>query len=508
MVGIICGLILPRLLLHRFGSAYNGIVASITQFLSCATLLRAGLGGVTRVALYKPLARKNWDEVSEVVNATQKFMRKVSYIFFALLFFFAFVYPFIVMDQFEWLFSFGLVLILGISTIFECYFGVAYQFLLQADQKRYVISITRICAVVLNTVIAAVLIKLNCTIYEVKLGSALVYSIQPLSIYLYVNHHYPLKRENNPTTTVIAQRWDAFAHQVSSFVTTNTDIIVLTIFSDIKTVSIYSVYNMVVSPIKNLIVSAANGTEAAFGNMLAQNEMDVLRRRFTQFEFLTFLVTTGLFVCTAALISPFIWVYTSGVEDVNYWQPTFGLLMCIAQYFACIRLPYQTIVEAAGYFRETRNGAILEAILNIGISIPMVCIIGLNGVVIGTVVSLAFRTTQYASFVDKRVMKGTLFSYIRGLVFSVSSAVGTLWVSRVILGNGMISNFGRWIVHGLCIAGITAVVMLVASTVMYPKQAISTFRKFCNRHPQHGVRRKDEKNIKLDGSCRENDPRH
>ena len=56
LVTIICGFVLPRLILSQFGSSYNGITSSITQFLNCVILLRAGVGGVTRAALYKPLA--------------------------------------------------------------------------------------------------------------------------------------------------------------------------------------------------------------------------------------------------------------------------------------------------------------------------------------------------------------------------------------------------------------------------------------------------------------------
>ena len=34
LVTVICGLILPRVILSHFGSAYNGIVNSITQFMA------------------------------------------------------------------------------------------------------------------------------------------------------------------------------------------------------------------------------------------------------------------------------------------------------------------------------------------------------------------------------------------------------------------------------------------------------------------------------------------
>lgn len=481
VVGILCGLILPRLILRQFGSAYNGIISSITQFLSCVTLLRAGLGGVMRAALYKPLAEGDHEEVSRIVYAGRRFMKRVSYIFFGLLIAFAFIYPFLVLDQFDWLFSFGLVLILGISTIFECYFGIAYQFLLQADQKRYIISVARCCVVLLNTAIAALLIRLDCTIYTVKLGSALVFSLQPLFIYWYVQRHYCLEKPKDTDTAVIAQRWDAFAHQVSAFVTTNTDVIVLTIFCDIKTVSVYSVHNMVCSPIKNLVVSAANGTEAAFGDMIARGETEALRRSFARFEFLTFFISTALFSCTAVLLSPFLMIYTAGVEDANYWQPFFGILMCTAQFLACIRLPYQTVVETAGCFKQTRNGAIIEAAINIGISVLLVRAMGLTGVLIGTIVSLAFRTTQYVLFVNKRLLSGVLRSYLRGLIFSLLSAAAVGGLSHLAFGSGVVDGYAAWVMHAFCVAGIMAAVLLAVGSVLYSEQLKEMTQALCVR---------------------------
>ena len=51
LLTLISGLILPRLVLTAFGSDANGLVNSIAQYLGFSTVLRAGLGGVTRAAL-------------------------------------------------------------------------------------------------------------------------------------------------------------------------------------------------------------------------------------------------------------------------------------------------------------------------------------------------------------------------------------------------------------------------------------------------------------------------
>ena len=48
VVAAVSGLILPRLILSNFGSDYNGVIASISQFIGYTSLLTAGVGGVTQ----------------------------------------------------------------------------------------------------------------------------------------------------------------------------------------------------------------------------------------------------------------------------------------------------------------------------------------------------------------------------------------------------------------------------------------------------------------------------
>ena len=56
---IISGFLIPRLILKYFGTNVNGLIQSITQFLSIITFMEAGVGSVIRYNLYKPLYDKN-----------------------------------------------------------------------------------------------------------------------------------------------------------------------------------------------------------------------------------------------------------------------------------------------------------------------------------------------------------------------------------------------------------------------------------------------------------------
>lgn len=475
VVTVVCGLILPRLILQQFGSTYNGIVSSITQFISCVTLLRSGLGGVVRAALYKPLSDNDTEKISCIVKQAELFMTRIARIYCFCLLAFAFVYPLIVIKDFNPLFSSSLVIILGLSTYFECRFAIAYQFLLQADQKRYIVALVRSVCLILNCSVAAILIKAGCSIHIVKLASAFAFTLSPLIIFFYVKHHYRLVRNCPADNTVLTQRWDAFAHQVAAFVMNNTDVMVLTVFTSMSTVSVYSVYNMITTSMKNLVLSFANGVEAAFGNMLAKKEDVLLKRSFEMYEYCMFLTSALLFTCTGILITPFIMVYTTGVHDANYCHPLFGWLMSISQFFACIRIPFQTMVETAGRFRETRNGAILEALINIIISISLVKFIGLIGVVIGTIAASIFRTVQYALYVDKYQLKGCLRSFIRHTLRSIFFAVSAFMLIHFAEGrlNSCLrfeNDYSGWFAYAIIVFATCSVLLTVIQLLTNKKQ--------------------------------------
>ena len=124
IVTMVCGFILPRLILSTFGSSYNGITASVSQFLSVIALLRAGVGGATRASLYQSLANNDTKRTSATVKATEIFMRKVALIFLGIVTIFAIFYPYLVKDEFEWGFAASLILIISLSTFIQYFFGI------------------------------------------------------------------------------------------------------------------------------------------------------------------------------------------------------------------------------------------------------------------------------------------------------------------------------------------------------------------------------------------------
>lgn len=401
IVAMICGLILPRFILSAFGSSYNGMISSITQFLDYISILTLGISGSTRVALYKANAEGDIRDVSAVLKATEIYMRKVAIAFIGYMLALTVIYPYIVRDEFGWIEAASLVVIIGIGTFAEYFFGITYKTFLMANQSMYIYNIIQIGSKVANTLVSVLLIKAGQSIQIVKLGSAVCFAATPIILNVVVRKKYGIIKNVKPDNSALQQRGDVMAHSIANCIHQYTDIFLLTLFTTPKIVSIYSVYTLVLGSLRKLQNVFTSGLEGAYGDLWATGKYQKFEDTFNVFEYLIFSFVSVVFSCAAVLIMPFVQLYTKGINDAEYVLPAFAYMSVITYAVFCLRAPYLTAVQAAGKYKETKAGAFLEAGLNLGISILGVFKFGLIGVTLGTLVANVFRTLAVCNFCFK-----------------------------------------------------------------------------------------------------------
>ena len=269
IVVILCGFILPRLILSHYGSNVNGLIQSITQFISLAGIFDAGMGVVIEACLFKPLAEFDTDEISRVLTSGQKFYYK----FVAILFIYIVILTFL-MPQFapgfNPIFAITLLLSISVSSFGQYCLGVTNSILLSADQKKYVNLNASSLVIIFNTLIGAFLMKNNCSIQLVKLVASIVYIMRPIFLSIYVKKNYNINWHAQYDKEPIRQKWNGFAQHLAFLVVGNTDVTVLTIMSSLENVSVYSTYFLVINGIKTLISACTSGFDSLLGNMLAK----------------------------------------------------------------------------------------------------------------------------------------------------------------------------------------------------------------------------------------------
>ena len=73
LTAMVMGFITPRLMILYYGSEINGLIVSVTEFLTYFKMVEAGLAAAANVALYEPLARRDDAAVSGIVSAARGF---------------------------------------------------------------------------------------------------------------------------------------------------------------------------------------------------------------------------------------------------------------------------------------------------------------------------------------------------------------------------------------------------------------------------------------------------
>lgn len=472
---LVVGIILPRFFLETYGSSITGMMGAASQFLMCLSLAEAGIGTASVVALYKPLADKDKGQVSAVLSATNRFYKRSGLIFGALLLAIVVTFPFLISEQIDPALARGVLLVMGATTFVDYFFLGKYKVLLQADQKVYVLSFVEMGGTLLNLGISITLIQNNASVVLVRLVTTVIFVLRFFIIRIYVRKRYPqVSFQEEANFKLITQRGAALIHQVAGVIVSNTDIMILTIFTGSRSLieaNVYATYNLAANAINMLLSTGINALMAGFGEIFSKKESGTLKRIYSQYEYLFFIILFTVCACMWSLILPFVEVYASKAPEgvSHYIRPMVGVLFVMVVFLQNIRIPSLTVVCAAGHFEETKKQAILETLINLVVSLALVHNFGMVGVLFGTVLSFAYRTVAIVIYSGKNLVKGTLHMTGKRLLRNMLLLVGIIIVSMRVIPQSM-HNFVEWFFYAFAIGSISLVLFCMLNYLFEPKE--------------------------------------
>lgn len=421
---ILSGLIIPKIILASFGSETNGLISSITQFLKYISLAEGGLGGVLMASLYKPLHDKNDQKISSIVKTASHFYRKIGIFFIAYTIILAIVYPIVTNTNFTFEYISSLIFILSIGTIIQYTLSLSIRSLLMADKKVYIVSFCQIVITIFSIIFAYISVKIYPSVHLLKILTGMLYFLQPIVFRHYAKKYYKIDKNAIEDKSLIKNRWDGFAVNIAAFIHNCTDVAILTIFTDLQTVSVYSIYALVTTSLKSIIQSISKGITPTIGHSLASEDKKKLNHDFDLFEIIILSLVFIMFSVASLLITPFVQFYTSGIVDADYYQPLFGILLLTSEALYLLREHHVALAYSANKFKEITIPCYIEAGLNIIASLILVNAFGLIGVTIGTIIAMTYRTI-YHIFFTKKLIGRPIKKFLKNiLLFSVASAIG------------------------------------------------------------------------------------
>ncbi|MDI9541102.1 MAG: hypothetical protein QM204_06525 [Bacillota bacterium] len=473
IITMIAGFIVPKIMLLNYGSEINGLVSSITQFINYFVIVEAGLTAAAVFALYKPLAEKNQHKINEVVSTTKVFYYKTGLLFLLLVIILAIIYPFIVETSIMSSFEISLlVLTIGFIGVSDFFTLAKYRTLLSADQKTYVVSIASIVGVILNTIIIVVFSNLKFNILIVRLIALFSVVVRTAMLIIYVKKNYVgIKFNLKPKNELLNKRWDAFYLRLLDAIQNGSPYVILTVFSSLINVSIYTIYNMVMLGVNNILTIFINNLAASFGEIIAKKEKDTLKKAYNEFEFSYYNLITIIYSLTFILILPFIKIYTRSVHDANYILPDVAALFVLNGFLFNVYTPQKMLINAAGLYKETKVQTIIQALIIIVLGIILTPKYGLIGILITSIISNLYRVIDLVYFIPTYVTK----TKIKTTVYRIFKMffLGSLIILSCYKMSYKIESFFSWIIIAI-ICGLVSLTIIVVFDLLFERNMVKS----------------------------------
>lgn len=481
VVLMVLGFLVPKLYIDNYGFEINGLLSSISQVFSYLALLEAGVGTATTQALYEPLANNDNEKVNSIMSAATCFYKRTGILYGIGVILFAIIYPLIVENNVGTITVFFLIILSGANGVLNYFFQAKYLAMLNAEGKGYVHVAIGTAISFITTISKLILLynKVNIVfVYTVYFISALLQNLA-ISIYIYKNYR-SLSCKTIPDFKAISQSNSVLVHQISSLIFSNTDVLVLTAFCNLRIVSIYVIYNMVTESLATIMNIVFGSFTAALGLTYQQD-----KKRFTNyydlFELGTWMLSFIVLTVTLLLYNPFIVLYTANA-DIQYVDKWLPILFVLCKLMSFLRMPGVNAVNVAGHFKATQWRSILESVINLSVSLICVYFMGIYGVLVGTLAALLYRTVDFIVYTNKYIVYRSPSHIIKRFLVNFLPCV-LVWRACepfMIRVTDILSFF----VAGCCMTGIVSVVLFVfnfASEQKEVKQLIQQITRFRKR---------------------------
>ena len=436
-ISLAMGVVIPRLVLVNLGSEANGLLSSINDVLVYVALLEAGVGMAASQALYGPLGRDDHDAINGILAATDRFYKRTGRIYLAIVLLLTFVFPLTIETTLPRSTVMWVMLLSGIPGVIRYFFQGKYTILLNTEGKGYILTSM---TTVVNICTSFVKIGLLLSGYDVVALQVmyLFFNLaQMFFIIWYIRRNYPwLNLSVEPNTAAISQSKNVLVHQVSTLIFNNTDALVLTYFCSLSAVSVYGIYTMLLGIISG-VIGAFSGFNYSLGQAFHTNRKQYLKL-IDVYELFNMTLTFCLYCIANLFILPFLSLYTEGVSGISYVDQYLPYLFIIVKLLSNGRSSSNMTITQAGHFKQTQYRSLLEAAINIVVSLLCAWKFGIYGVLMGTIAALLYRSNDMILYANLRILgRNPWITYRRWLLnlalFFIVTVVGKWFFSFVAL---------------------------------------------------------------------------
>lgn len=470
LIGVV-GIIKMDVLITYIGDSGNGYYQTINQIISYVFLAQAGFSDAVIYSLYKPFANKNKDDINAIYGGARKIFKRIGYIIFGIIclvslglyFFYNFENGFR---------SSALICFFVISTSYLIsYFGrgQTYMAVLSAAQEKYVYSLVFNGVKLLCDILIVLVTMKFGTLEAIAIVILFMKILEEIINRIVVKRKYPdLHEIARKDTSMVKMTKDLAWTQLGYLVLNNTDALLLMGFSGPIVVSIYTSYNFILRFLNEVASRVEMSSVYSFGNVFAKKEEDRVYPLFKEYMMLFILIAFSMSITFLIGIRGFVNVWV-GKENylINYVTV---VLFTSTLFLNILYYPLVALINADGLFKDNKKHIFICAITNLVCSIVLINYLGLDGLLIGTMISFIVNILLKTNLVSKKILKDikifdVLKYFIITIILYILLSIVLMPVESYFLSvsNGFVSTILMLGLVFVLVTGITSGVLYLVS---------------------------------------------
>ena len=465
VMNILVNFLTRKLFIDNIGIVFLGVSSVFSNILTFLSLSELGIHSAITYQFYRPIKENDWAKIKYLVNTFDKLYKKVALFVFIFGFVIMFALPIIINDSELSTSTLSFYFIIQLSATIASYLFASRRTLLFVFQKQYLAALYDALINVIFTVlrIISIVIYKNFSLYLVVNGLQILSS--NLFIYYKTRQIFPMLSDTSiaPNAFPIDLKRNLFNTGLSSFanfVYSSTDNIVISTFVGITPVGLISNYKLIPLIINEILTNVFKPVQASIGDLIHDKESKQVQiDTFRIYTYIRFLISNFISMMCLILMHSFISLWF-GKEYVM--SNSILVLIVIDLYLYIYQGSLTDFIQTYGLFKDDRKLMIRGAILNLIVSIILVQFIGIEGVLIGTLLTQLSYWIARTILVHKKALQTELYPYLRKsfIFFAISllNAVLLIRLNSFISGISLM-NFIISILVGSLITSIIPVLL-------------------------------------------------
>ena len=395
LLGVVLSFVCRTVFIRTLGETYLGVSGLFSNILSLLSLAELGIGTSIIFSMYKPLAENDHRKIGALMGLYKRAYHVVGLIVAGAGLALTPFYRFFISGS-PGIPNLTLIYLLYVFNSAITYFFSYKQNIILADQKGYLCTLYQygLC-IVQNAIQIFVLFRTKnfilylCVQILFSFLTNFFLAIKADRMYPYLKRYRNAKLAKADRDSIFRNIRAMFMNRIGGAIVNGTDNLLISKFFGLISVGIYSNYFLITNTLNNLTAQIFNGIIASVGNLGAVENRRKSYEVYLSINFAGFWIFGFCSVCLFCLLNPFIrlWMLWTGKGEELLFPMTVVFLIVLNFYATGMRQTTITFKNALGLFWYDRYRAIVEAAVNLGMSILLARQIGISGIFLGTFLS-------------------------------------------------------------------------------------------------------------------------